>query len=236
MMTMRIVLNLVGVFDLSHSFAMTVGRCIRYSIASVSSHRNMWSNDSGCKWQWGQIGSCQCCPPALAFRAGVASWLYMSLVRWFGVATLYFRIACLNHSHCIMFDVSGIQLFLLWRYILRAGIVADSLKLLLYSEWIDSDSLYTMHRLAGKNGANGSCVMLFLRKLRVCSRVSATDCSRLNGGGVCCRCFFRYVMIVSHLILICACLISEYVCSRISQLFARVALQKSVGYVGRLCK
>ena len=55
--------------------ATALGRFILKSIASGSSHRRIWSNDSCCDWQCGHVGFCQCCPPALALRAGVASWL-----------------------------------------------------------------------------------------------------------------------------------------------------------------
>jgi hypothetical protein len=143
------------------------------------------------------------------------------------VAALYFLIACLSQPHCIVFVVSGVQVYLIWRYCLSAGTVADYLKLLLYCEWIVSESEYTMHRLAFKNGENGCCCLVCFRKFHVFSWVSVIDCSRLNNGGLCCRCFLRYAVMVSQEIWICSRLLLKCVCSRISQLFVSVALQKS---------
>ena len=67
--------NSGGVRYFLQSDVIDFGSCMRNVIASGSSHRRRCSNVSWWSLQCGQVGSVQCCPPAFAFLAGVASWL-----------------------------------------------------------------------------------------------------------------------------------------------------------------
>jgi hypothetical protein len=68
------------------------------------------------------------------------------------VDDLYDRIACLNQSHWIVSVISGVHECFPCKYVLRAGMVADSRKFRLYCEWTVDVRVITMHRLAGRNG------------------------------------------------------------------------------------
>ena len=101
---------------------------------------------------------------------------------------------------------------------------------------MDDTDEFNIHRLAGKNGEKGCRWGCNRQDSLALSRASASDWSRLKGGGLVCRCCLRYNVVVSHVIARFDCAAMVCVCSSTSQLLVRVVLQKSDGYVGLLCK
>ena len=104
----------------------------------------------------------------------------MSFVRWFIVDDLYDRIACLSQSHWIISVISGVHECFPCKYVLRAGMVADSRKFRLYCEWIVDVLVITIHRLAGSNGENNCGIGFWSMHVLAISHVSWRDWSKLN--------------------------------------------------------